>query len=135
MKNASRNDKNVKQTAAIEAEAENDRSVRVSAKMSFEAPFPPPATLAGYAEIDPSIPMRIMEQFEKDCQHVREMEELSTKAAIEQNTRGQNYAMILAILILGIVGYAIHTEQTWVAGIAGVAFLVVMVSAFLKQYK
>lgn len=68
----------------------------------YIGPLPPPAIMQGFREVDPSFPERIMAEFEKNSEHVREQEVKALQAQIQETKRGQYMAM--AVIIIGLAG-------------------------------
>ena len=99
----------------------------------FTGPMPPPSILAGYRNIDPSFPERMMKEFEANSSHVREMERLSLQSTIERDKRGQYMAFGLSILLLSIVFLSLYLGNIFFAGVSGFFFFGFIIKAFLMK--
>lgn len=100
---------------------------------SYQGPIPAPSIMQGYQKIDPGFPERIMRDFEKNSEHIRQSEELNLQATISERKRGQWMAFILSVLLLVIVGFSLWLGNTTFAGISGVAFIGLLIQSFISS--
>lgn len=99
----------------------------------FTGPVPPPNILAGYKNIDPTFPERMMKEFEANSSHIREMERLSLQSTIERDKRGQYMAFGLSVLLLSIVLLSLYLGNVVFAGVSGFFFFGFIIKAFLMK--
>lgn len=99
----------------------------------YQGPIPPPNIMAGYGEINPSFPERIMQEFEKNSEHIRNMNETALKGDISRDRIGQIFAFVLAAGLLGLVYYSLSLGNVTFAGLAGVGVLLTMIPPFLPK--
>lgn len=104
----------------------------------YSGPIPPPQILAGYAEILPSAPERILAMAEKNAQHIRDMEAKSLDADIagiskkeNEIKRGQLCAFGVVVLFIGLAGYALKLGHPTTAGIIGTTGVIGIVGLFI----
>jgi uncharacterized membrane protein len=67
---------------------------------SFSGPIPPPSMLAQYDSVHGGLADRIVAMAEAQQKHRQSLEKKSVDAAIKTETRGQNYALIVSLLII-----------------------------------
>ena len=99
----------------------------------FTGPMPPPNILAGYKNIDPSFPERMMKEFEANSSHIREMERLSLQSTVERDKRGQYMAFGLSLFLLLIVLFSLYLGNIVFAGVSGFFFFGFIIRAFLVK--
>ena len=99
----------------------------------FNGPLPPPTILAGYRNIDPTLPERIIKEFEENSAHIREMEKLSTQSKIDSDKRGQYMAFALTIFLLLVVLLALYLGNITFAGVGFLAFFSFIITSFVKK--
>lgn len=95
----------------------------VSVSRTFAGPIPPPDLLAGYNDIIPDGAERILRMAEKQSDHRMEMEKTVIGRELNQSGRGQNYAVIIVILVLLISAALIYTDHDLAGGALGVVDL------------
>lgn len=102
-------------------------SIKGAVSATYEGPLPPPDILRGFAEIYPDSVQLIFDEFEKNSDHVRQMEKNKLQVEAEIAKRGQWMAFVIGIVLMGLAGYAAYIDAPWIAGgalfiaIAGVA--------------
>lgn len=99
----------------------------------YKGPLPPPAMLSQYAQVVENAPERIMAEFEKNSDHIREMEKGALRASVSSERRAQWMSFFVLMLILAVVVYALSLGNTAFAGVGGLAFLGLSVKAFLSK--
>ena len=101
----------------------------------YSGPLPPPEIMAGYQSINAEIPAKIMAEFEKQAQHVREREMLVVKENLRLKYQGQCLAFFLSASLLALIGYCIHLGNITFAGISSLAFFGVLIKSFMPNFK
>jgi len=117
----------------LEELPENKRKIieTVIMESRFSGPIPPPEILAGYKEILPDAPERILTMAEKEQSHRHSINNKSIDSFIEQTGRGQWLGFGLAVmfgvicLVLGLHGIV------WLAGILGTTTVVGLTTIFV----
>lgn len=66
----------------------------------FSGPLPPPEMLAEYDEINEGFANRIISLTERQQAHRHDIEKTSVTAAISSEKRGQDYALIVCVLVI-----------------------------------
>lgn len=83
--------------------AATNKAVRVAIKGEmFSGPLPKPEHLKQYGAILPSAPQDILNEFKANGKHVRECEKLALKGAIARDLVSQIFALLLAVLAIGL---------------------------------
>lgn len=113
------------------------RSVAVVMQKSHSGPLPDPETLSHYNEIIPNGAERIMVMAEKQSDHRLAMESKVVNSQQNQSGRGQNYAFIIAIVVLIASFACIFTGHGVEGTIIGTLDLASLVTVFIlgKQYQ
>lgn len=96
----------------------------------YQGPIPPPVIMEGYRNLDASFPERIMNEFEKNSEHIRVMQEKAQDAEIAKDRRGQWMAFVLALLLLGIIASSLYLGNMTFAGVGGLVFIVWVIKSF-----
>ena len=121
---------------AIPIDKRSQLSKKISMSMEIRSgPLPSPKDIAAYNEIIPQGADRIMRMAEKQSAHRIEMETLVIGSQQTQATRGQVFALIIALFSIVAAAYCGATGQPWLGGVLGGATLVSLVSAFLVSQK
>lgn len=76
------------------------RKIVQTTQASFSGPIPPPSMLAEYDDVNDGLANRIVSMAEEQQSHRHELEAKSVAAAINSETRGQNYALSVSLLII-----------------------------------
>ncbi|SAK55948.1 hypothetical protein AWB78_01520 [Caballeronia calidae] len=98
---------------------------------SFRGPMPPPEHLAQYDRIVPGAGRLIVEEFQMNSQHAREIETLGLRGSIRKDIRAQFIAGFLVLIGFGLVyGLAEHNHDGVAIAVA-VTLLVSVLTAFL----
>ena len=91
-------------------------------ELTTTSPFPPASELAKYAEVDPQAPEIIFREFQRNSEHLREIQRLQVSAAIQQNEvkdrdrrLGMNIGAAL-VLVLVVGGVYLLATDHYVAG-------------------
>ncbi len=108
------------------------QSIQIQSTTTYQSPIPPPSIMEGYARLDPTFPDRILKEFEKNSQHIRDCERTKLESTIQERRRGQYLAFVLAMGVLGIIGISIALGNFTLAGIGGLAFLILFVQAIVN---
>lgn len=66
----------------------------------FKGPLPPPQIMAGYQEILPDAPDRIMKIFESQSAHRQEIENKVINSKIADSKRGMIFGFVLALILI-----------------------------------
>lgn len=122
------------QKAIQENREKNIAQIQVT-EIKTEGPLPSPYILRGYDEIYPGAAKIIIDEFQKNSDHIREMQELSLREQTNKDKRGQWMAFIILVIILSIVLYSLNLGNITFAGVAGIAFIGMVAQGFLKQDK
>lgn len=99
----------------------------------YQGPVPPPNIMEAYGRIDASFPERIMKEFEKNSEHIRDMEKSSLNEAVSRDKRGQCFGFILALGLLAVVLFSLFLGNITFAGVATLGFFGLMIPAFLPR--
>jgi uncharacterized membrane protein len=83
----------------------------LAAKHSFSGPLPPPNMLAEYDTVHEGLANRIVSMAESEQQHRHQMENQSLRAAVTAESRGQHYALIISLIIIGGALYLIDNGK------------------------
>lgn len=97
--------------------------------------MPAPGALQKYAEIDPSLPERIVRMAEEEGNHRRAMENKVLEGRLNLARRGQLFALIVALAALFVAAWAILQHEGVAAAVIGGASLATVVAAFLRGGK
>ena len=98
---------------------------------SFRGPMPLPEHLAQYDRIVPGAGRLIVEEFQMNSQHAREIETMSLRGSIRKDIRAQCIAGLLVLIGFGLVfGLAEHGHDGVAIAVA-VTLLVSVLTAFL----
>lgn len=94
-------------------------------------PLPPARELADYKAIDPSFAERIMQMAEREqaARHAIPNDLMKREYALK--SRGQHYALALAVFILLFAGYLAYLGDTAMAGKVAIGTLVGIVGIFV----
>lgn len=98
---------------------------------SFRGPMPLPEHLAQYDRIVPGAARLIVDEFQTNSQHAREVETLSLRGSIRKDIRAQIIAGLLVLIGFGLIyGLAEHNHDGVAIAVA-VTLLVSVLTAFL----
>jgi uncharacterized membrane protein len=89
----------------------------------FSGPIPSPEVFKQYGMVVPDAPERILQVFEKDSEHTREMQKIALQGEIDRDSRGQWMAFIIMIASLGLTAIAIIYQQNIAGIVTGLATL------------
>ena len=112
-----------------EPSVEIKKVVRQVTESSFSGPIPPPKMLGEYDSVQNGLADRIVSMAESQQSHRQELEKKSVNAAIATESRGQNYALIVSVLIIAgslyLIGSGKQIAGTLLAGstLLGLAYL------------
>lgn len=94
-------------------------------------PLPPARELADYKAIDPSFAERIMQMAEREQAARHAIPNDLMKREYTLKSRGQHYALALAVFILLFAGYLAYLGDTAMAGKVAIGTLVGIVGIFV----
>lgn len=98
-------------------------TIKGTASATYEGPLPPPEILRGFAEIHPDAVELIFDEFKKNSDHVRTMEQKKLESDNAIAKRGQWMAFILGIFLILLAVCAVFIGAPWIAG--GALFIAV----------
>ncbi len=110
---------------------ERVKELRLSA--TYQGPLPPPNIMRGYDDICPGAARMILDEFQANSQHIRDMESMSRKQELQFMKRGQIIAFVFGVALFGIIVWTIALGQFLLAGVGVVTALVSVITAFLKK--
>ncbi len=96
--------------------------------------LPRPETMAGYQQIDPSFPERIISMAEKEQQHSHKIEKQRNVAILVQTTIGLLAGLIALGTLVFLTYLAITSKQTTVA-VAIIGAMAAVISVFIYKGK
>lgn len=106
---------------------------------AFEAvrgPLPPPSMLREYEEIVPGISHRMFRQVELQSEHRRGLENRHLDASIRRSSRGQHFALLIAVLGLLVGSFLIYKDkQIYGFGVLLSGILPIVGSFLYSQYR
>lgn len=96
--------------------------------------MPPPGALEEFDRIVPGSAARIIDQFEKEAEHRRTLEDRDARLIVRDTHIGQFLAGLFAIIVFGVVAFAI-AEGAFItaAVIGGSTAISVSITAFLRR--
>lgn len=100
----------------------------------WQGPLPPPGALEEFDRIVPGSAARIIDQFEKEAEHRRTLEDRDARLIVRDTHIGQFLAGLFAIIVFGVVAFAI-AEGAFItaAVIGGSTAISVSITAFLRR--
>jgi uncharacterized membrane protein len=98
---------------------------------SFRGPMPPPEQLAQYDRIVPGAARSIVDEFQTNARHSRDIERLTLRGSIGKDTRAQFLAGSLVLIGFGLVYALAKDNHDGVAIAVAVTLLVSVLTAFL----
>lgn len=101
-----------------------ERVRQIVQQTAFKGPIPPPEIFARYAEVIPDAPERILQVFEKDSAHARDIQVAALAAQASDNRRV--HYMAWSLVAGGYVlaaGFAYLNKDTLAAIILGTTLL------------
>jgi uncharacterized membrane protein len=121
------------ETAVGAAASLDTASVRVAVQAhSFRGPMPLPEQLAQYDKIVPGAARLIVDEFQTNSRHAREIEHLSVRGSIRKDRRAQFIAAMLVLIGFGLVYALADGNHDGVAVAVAVTLLVSVLTAFLS---
>jgi len=124
------------------------RTLSVSRQL-IKSPVPPPDWLAGYKEVEPTAPERILRLAENEQQHRHTMEKLLVESQIESQrtesklgekeqetdrwlaNRGLIFAFIIVLAFLSFIAFLIWKDKTVEAFYSAMIGLAVLIANFI----
>jgi uncharacterized membrane protein len=98
---------------------------------SFSGPMPPPEHLAQYDRIVPGAARLIVDEFQLNARHARDVERMGLRGSIGRDRRAQVIAGLLVLIGFGLIyGLAEHGHDGVAISVA-VTLLVSVLTAFL----
>jgi len=83
-----------------EPKKEFKKVIQTVSEQSFSGPLPPPSMLGQYDSVQDGFADRIVSMAESEQSHRQSLENKSVEAAIKTESRGQNYALAISLLII-----------------------------------
>jgi uncharacterized membrane protein len=105
--------------------------LRKSYSMAWEGPLPPPEIIRQYNEIIPNGADRIMKMAEAEQSHRHTVDQKVVNSLSDENTRGQWFAFLLAISVLGIAAYLFSIDKDGAAVALVTADFLVIAGSFI----
>lgn len=111
------------------------RHVQVRYSSHYRGPLPSPNMFSGYNKVIPNGAERIFEWTREQSLHRMGIEHLAVSEQLKQDTRGQHYGLIIAVLglvsatVLGALGHEVT------ASVIGGGTLVALVTVFVTGKK
>ncbi len=94
-----------------EPKKEFKKVVQTVSEQSFSGPLPPPSMLDQYDSVQDGFADRIVSMAESEQSHRQSLENKSVEAAIKTESRGQNYALAISLLIIAGSLYLIDSGK------------------------
>lgn len=107
------------------------RLVELLRRQSFTGPLPPPEILEGYKASYPQAPEIIFGELVKQGEHRRGLEQTAIRRQEVRADRGQIFALVIVLAVLGVALFAIREGQGWVAVALFGSALVGVVALFI----
>lgn len=98
---------------------------------AFSGPIPHPELLQKYENIQKGFADRIITMAETQLGHRVRCEDKIVDGSVKESKRGQNYALIVAILFLAGAVYLGINDHEWLAGVLGGGTLAAIVAIFV----
>ncbi len=99
----------------------------------FSGPLPHPEMYRAYIEVDPEAADFIKELARREQEHRHEQEKRVAEADIAGYSRGQTWAGLIALALIGATTLLFYTGHTWQgAGLGGAGFGTIVL-AFLRN--
>nr|WP_236589465.1 DUF2335 domain-containing protein [Ramlibacter aurantiacus] len=83
--------------------------------VEHSGPLPHPSVLAGYAEIVPGLPERLVQLVEQQAQHRMNQEAALVRSKTRTQERAQLFAFLLVMAIIAAATYVGINGQPWLA--------------------
>lgn len=97
---------------------------------TYKGPLPPPNIMRGYDDICPGAAKMILDEFQANSEHVREMERMTRQKELDMANRGQIIATVFGFILFAIVTYSLFAGHVWIAGAGIITALVSVITAF-----
>jgi len=110
------------------------RHMSITHTQTWSAPFPPPEIMKRYDDVIPNGAARLFQIFEDETKHRREMERKSLYFQGRDLLIGKLFALIFALTVLGVAGFAIWMNAAWVATILGAGILGTIAATFFRIF-
>lgn len=75
----------------------------------------------------------ILDEFQANSEHVREMERMTRQKELDMASRGQIIATVFGGVLFAIVIWSLVSGWFWIAGAGIITALVSVITAFLKR--
>lgn len=102
-------------------------------KKVIAGPIPAPEILRGYDDVYPGAAKIILDDFQKNSEHIRNKEKKQILGEIERDKRGQWMAFIVLMGTLLTVLVSLYLGNVTFAGASGLAFLGMAASSFMRR--
>ena len=110
-------------------------SITMSMESHYTSPIPRPEDLQKYNEINPKAAEILFNGFEKQQNHRIALEEEKVKRQLNQNGRGQLFALIVSLFFALAAWDLGKADHDWLGGVLGGATLVSLVTIFILGKK
>jgi uncharacterized membrane protein len=85
----------------------------------WSGPLPHPQTLQAFEDIAPGTAQKIVEEFQAEAAHRRNLENRESKLVQAETHIGQGIAIVFSLAALGVAAYAASVGAQWIGGIVG----------------
>lgn len=106
-------------------------SVRDFSNADQRSILPDVAILEAYEKLQPGLLSRILDAWEAEAKHIREMEQRALEAAAARDLRGQRFGLIAVLAALAVSTYALFLGQSTAASIIGGTTVVSVAGVFV----
>ena len=89
----------------------------MSVRRSWEGPLPDPETLRGYNGCFEGGAKAVFDLTKDQSDHRKKLETTVVNRELNQSGRGQNYAFILALVLMGLSGFLAYIGEAAIAGV------------------
>ena len=115
----------------IESSPDNDQVTTTEVSLSYRAPLPPPAMLAGYEQALPGSADRIVTMAENQAQHRQTLEMAALHSDIQRSHAGLFMGFIVALAFLGGSVFLIASGKQAAGLTIGLTDIAVVVGMFI----
>jgi len=84
----------------------------IATRVTYEGPLPPPAQLEQFERACPGSADRIIKMAESNSAHRQRLEAIVVEGNVDAQARGQWFALILALAVLGVGGWLVIAGRT-----------------------
>jgi len=103
---------------------------------SFRGPMPPPEMLAHYNQIHAGFADALLNDFVEQGKHRRNLEDKAVTGQLKESRRGQVFAFILSVIVIGVGGALIFYNEKLILGLSVIGTnLVTLIGLYLGGKK